>query len=164
MFDWSSASRILAFIGKNGRNRWCATLNLYRSRDRFWNDFDSILALKIAPKSVQNRSRKAFNFVLIFKRLPTPVKISFGSQHGPNLPPKMAPSWAKSTTKIHPKSIQHGSGSGIGSGTRFLKLQIRFRMPLGAIPGSFFGDFRNDFWSKFHQESFRKWCVKMKIN
>ena len=156
MFDWSSASRILVLICKNGRNRWCATLNLYRSRDRFWNDFDSILALKIVPKSIQNRSRKAFNFVLIFRRLPTPVKIGFGSQHGPNLPPKMAPSWAKSTAEIHPKSIQHGSGSGIGSETRFLKLQTRFRMPPGRFRAPFlviFGTIFGEIFTKNRSEN-----------
>ena len=81
------------------------------------SDFDSILALKVDPKSLQNLSRKAFNFVIIFKRLPTTIKINFGFQHGPNLPSKMALSWAKSPTKIRPKSIQQGFGTGIGPGS-----------------------------------------------
>ena len=127
MFDRSSASRILVFIGKNGRNRWCAALSLYRSRDRFRNDFDSILALKIAPKSLQNQSRKAFNFVLIFRCLPTPEKINFGSQLAPQDGPKLGQKSNKKPSKIDPTRIRKWNRLR----KRFLKLQMRFRIHFG---------------------------------
>ena len=137
IFEKSSASRILVFIGKNGWNQRCAALSLHRSRDRFWNDFYSFLALKMNLKSVQNQSWKAFNFVFMFRRLPKPVKISFAAQHAPNLPLKMTPDWAKSPTKNRPKSIQHGSGSGAGSITDIWSSRTDF----GLILGRFWNDF-----------------------
>ena len=100
-------------------------------------------------KSVQNQSQKAFNFVFKFRRLPKPVKISFAAQHAPNLPLKMAPDWAKSPTKIRPKSIQHGSGSRVGSITDIWNSRTDF----GLILGRFWNDFCSildrflaDFW------------------
>ena len=66
--------------------------------------FGSILDSKIAPKSVPRGSRRVLEIMAVFACLREPPKIILFAQHGPNLVPKMAPSWAKNRSKIGTKT------------------------------------------------------------
>ena len=73
--------------------------------DRFWIDFGFQNRAKIGPKRVPNGVGNHCRFCM-----PSGTsKNRFFGQHGPNLAPKMAPSWSQDGTKIGPKRVSEAA-------------------------------------------------------
>ena len=49
--------------------------------------------------------------MLLFKRLPGPLKINFNGQHGPNMTPTGPPRWPQVGPKMVPKSVWGAHGA-----------------------------------------------------
>ena len=74
--------------------------------DRFWIDFGSLWAPKIAPKSIPRGFRMALEIIVVFESLQDPLKIDFSAnmaatcpQLGPQHAPKLGPKWCRNRSR-----------------------------------------------------------------
>ena len=114
--------------------------------DRFWLDFGSQNRSKIDPKRVPKGVGNHGRFCM-----PSGTcKNRFFGQHGPNLAPKMAPSWSQNGTKIGPKRLSEAKSAPELIFDRFWidfwSILGRFWVDFGTIFGRFWEDLGYLWW------------------